>query len=77
MTDLDSASFLQQFKEDYVLKMKLVHDKSQEKLMTMNEADYQRAKDVEERYFFLCNMVASFEATLEQNLALKLQLSLV
>lgn len=71
MNDLDTILFLEQFKVDYLDKMKKIHESNRLKFATMNDKETIAARDIEDKVNFLSSFVASIEGTLEQNAVLK------
>ena len=70
MTDLDTAHFLAEFKENYFEPIKKAH----EKYMTFKElpkAEADKADAMAQKFYFLGNLIANIEGTLEQNAVLK------
>ncbi len=73
LTDLDTAFFLDQFKEKYLAKVQQMHEKY-EKFKELPPAEAAKADKAQKDYSFLYSFTASVEATLEQNMVLKAKL---
>lgn len=70
LTDLETAALLEEFKADYLGPIQKVHEKYMQ-FKDLPEKEATKADDVAKKYHFLKCFTASIEATLEQNLSLK------
>jgi hypothetical protein len=66
LTDIDTASYLAEFKEEYLDKIQKVHDKYAA-FKELPAAEAKKADEVAKKLQFLSGFVACIEATLEQN----------
>jgi len=70
MTDTDTASYLSDFKRDYLEPIKKAHLKYQESSV-LPISEQVKAEAMATKYYFLSNFVACVEKTLEENFILK------
>lgn len=72
LSDIDTASYLQEFKEKYFAPIENKHNYYQ-KFKDLPEGEKTKAETIKNQYYFLSSFIASIEATLEQNMYLKLK----
>jgi len=73
MRDLDTAMYLEEFKEKFYTPIKKSHEKYMA-FTSMPEEEAKKADLVAEKYYFLTNFIASVEGTLEQNTVMRKKL---
>jgi len=73
MTDLETITLLQEFKEKYFEPIAKEHGKYLNFNGELPEKEIARADKAAKNYHFLSALIASVEGTLEQNLVLKAQ----
>ena len=74
MTDLDTVQYLEDFKREYLDKMKAAHMRNISRAAIMTDTEFKQAQELESKLNFLSKFVACIEGTLEQNLVLKAKL---
>jgi len=70
LSDIDTSSYLADFKRDYLEPIKKAHLKYQESSV-LPISEQIKAEAMATKYRFLSNFVATVEATIEQNFILK------
>jgi hypothetical protein len=73
LTDIHTASYLEDFKEKYFSKIEKVHQKY-EAFKSLPDIEQAKADKAKSDYQFFYSLIACVEATLEQNMALKVRL---
>jgi hypothetical protein len=73
LTDIHTAAYLEEFKEKYFSKIEKLHQKY-EAYKSLPEIEQAKAEKAAKDYQFFYSLVACVEATLEQNMVLKVRL---
>jgi len=70
LTDTDTASYLSDFKDNYLKPIEAAHNKYQT-FKELPPKESAKADDIAKKYAFLSSFVACVEKTLEENFILK------
>jgi hypothetical protein len=72
LSDIHTADYLQDFKDNYLSKVEKLHNRY-ESFKNLPDSEVPKAEKAQKDFQFLYSFTACVEATLEQNMALKVK----